>query len=111
MDAPASTCSVAAHCCPHEPTQIAEEPFLGKVSPYFHLIFTMPAPIAGIALGNKAVVYNILFRAAAEVLQTIAADPKYLGAAIGIIVVLHTWGQSLHRHSHVHYIVPGGGLS
>ena len=79
--------------------------------PYFHVVFTVPAPIAGIALQNKAVVYDILFKAAAETLQTIAADPKHLGAEIGVIAVLHTWGQNLFHHPHVHCIVPGGGLS
>jgi len=78
---------------------------------YFHLVFTMPAPIAGIALQNKAVVYDILFRAAAETVPTLAADPKHLGAAIGMTAVLHTWGQNLFHHPHVHCIVPGGGLS
>ena len=79
--------------------------------PYFHLVFTVPAAIAAIALQNKAIVYDILFRAAAETVQTIAADPKHLGAAIGMTAVLHTWGQSLFHHPHVHCIVPGGGLS
>jgi Putative transposase/Transposase zinc-binding domain len=79
--------------------------------PYFHVVFTMPAPIAGIALQNKAVVYDILFQAAAEAVQTIAADPRHLGAVIGMTAVLHTWGQSLVHHPHVHCIIPGGGLS
>ena len=79
--------------------------------PYFHVVFTMPAPIARIALQNKAVVYDILFRAAAETVRTIAADPKHLGAATGMTAVLHTWGQNLFHHPHVHCIVPGGGLS
>ncbi|HET9247166.1 MAG TPA: IS91 family transposase [Xanthobacteraceae bacterium] len=79
--------------------------------PYFHVVFTVPAPIASIALQNKAVVYDILFRAAAETVQTIAADPKHLGATIGMTAVLHTWGQNLFHHPHVHCIVPGGGLS
>jgi len=79
--------------------------------PYFHVVFTVPAPIASIALQNKAVVYDILFRAAAEAVQTIAANPKHLGAAIGMTAVLHTWGQNLFPHPHVHCIVPGGGLS
>src|SRR5207302_1607136 len=65
--------------------------------PYFHVVFTVPEAIAGIALQNKAIVYDILFRAAAETLQTIAADPKHLGAAIGVTAVLHTWGQNLLR--------------
>jgi Transposase zinc-binding domain/Putative transposase len=79
--------------------------------PYFHLVFTMPAPIAAIALQNKSVVYDILFKAAAETVRTIAADPKHLGAEIGMIAVLHTWGQNLFHHPHVHCIVPGGGLA
>ncbi len=74
-------------------------------------MFTLPAAVAAIALQNKAVVYDILFQAAAETVQTIAADPKHLGAAIGMTAVLHTWGQNLFHHPHVHCIVPGGGLS
>lgn len=79
--------------------------------PYFHVVFTMPAPIAEIAFQNKAVVYGILFAAAAETLRIIAADPKHLGAEIGLVAVLHTWGQNLHHHPHVHCVVPGGGPS
>src|SRR5271169_5642695 len=79
--------------------------------PYFHVVFTVPAQIAAIALQNKATVYNILFRTAAETLRTIAADPKHLGADIGLVAVLHTWGQNLHHHPHVHCLVPGGGPS
>src|ERR1700704_2802887 len=79
--------------------------------PYFHVVFTMPAPIAAMALPNKAVVYDILFKAAAETVRTIAADAKHLGAETGMIAVLHTWGQSLFHHPHVHCIVPGGGLT
>jgi hypothetical protein len=79
--------------------------------PYFHVVFTMPAPIAEIAFQNKAVVYDILFTAAAETLRIIAADPKHLGAEIGLVAVLHTWGQNLHHHPHVHCVVPGGGPS
>ncbi len=79
--------------------------------PYFHVVFTIPEAIASIALLNKAVVYGILFRAAAETLRTIAADPKHLGADIGFFVVLHTWGQQLQHHPHVHCVVTGGGLS
>jgi Putative transposase/Transposase zinc-binding domain len=79
--------------------------------PYFHVVFTMPAPIAEIAFQNKAVVYAILFAAAAETLRIIAADPKHLGAEIGLVAVLHTWGQNLHHHPHVHCVVPGGGPS
>ncbi len=80
-------------------------------APYFHVVFTMPAPIADIALQNKAVVYAILFQAAAETVRIIAADPKHLGAEVGMVGVLHTWGQNLHHHPHIHAIVPGGGLS
>jgi Putative transposase/Transposase zinc-binding domain len=79
--------------------------------PYFHLVFTLPAPAAEIAFQNKAVVYAILFKAAAETLSTIAADRRHLGAEIGFIAVLHTWGQNLQHHPHVHCLVPGGGLS
>jgi hypothetical protein len=79
--------------------------------PYFHVVFTLPAPMAGIAFQNKAAVYAILFKAAAETLLTIAADPKHLGAEIGLVAVLHSWGQNLHYHPHIHCIVPGGGLS
>lgn len=78
---------------------------------YFHIVFTMPAPIAAIALQNKAVVYDILFKAAAETVRIIAADAKHLGAETGMIAVLHTWGQSLFHHPHAHCIVPGGGLA
>jgi hypothetical protein len=78
---------------------------------YFHVVFTLPQQIAGIAFQNKEKVYNILFRAAAETLRTIAADPRHLGAEIGFIAVLHSWGQNLHYHPHIHCIVPGGGLS
>ncbi|MBB6255416.1 IS91 family transposase [Nitrospirillum iridis] len=79
--------------------------------PYFHVVFTLPAPVAEIAFQNKAVVYAILFKAAAETLRIIAADPKHLGAEIGLVAVLHTWGQTLHHHPHVHCVVPGGGPS
>lgn len=78
---------------------------------YFHVVFTVPQEIAAIAYQNKAVVYDILFRATAETLRTIAADPKHLGAEIGFIAILHTWGQNLLHHPHVHCVVPGGGLS
>jgi hypothetical protein len=78
---------------------------------YFHLVFTLPAPIAEIAFQNKAVVYAILFRTAAETVRIIAADPKYLGAEVGMLAVLHTWGQTLQHHPHIHAIVPGGGLA
>ena len=79
--------------------------------PYFHVVFTLPAAIGAIAYQNKAKVYGLLFTAAAETLTTIAADPKHLGADIGVTAVLHTWGQNLQHHPHVHCIVPGGGLS
>jgi hypothetical protein len=79
--------------------------------PHYHLVFTVPVPAAEIAFQNKRVVYAILFRAAAEALRDIAADPRHLGAEIGAVAVLHTWGQSLHHHPHLHCIVPGGGLS
>jgi hypothetical protein len=79
--------------------------------PYFHVVFTVPEAIAAIALQNKARVYAILFRATAETLRTIAADPKHLGAELGFIAVLHTWGQTLLFHPHVHCVVPGGGLA
>jgi hypothetical protein len=78
---------------------------------YYHVVFTLPAPIADIAYHNKAVVYGLLFKAAAETLLTIAADPKHLGARIGLTAVLHTWGSALTHHPHVHCIVPGGSLS
>ena len=80
-------------------------------APYFHVVFTLPAPVAEIAFQNKETVYTILFRTAAETLRTIAADPKHLGAEIGLLAVLHTWGQNLHHHPHVHCVVPGGGPS
>jgi hypothetical protein len=79
--------------------------------PYFHVVFTLPAPIAAIGYTNKVLVYGLLFDIAAEVLRTIAADPKHLGARIGATLVLHTWGSALTHHPHVHGIVPGGGLA
>jgi hypothetical protein len=79
--------------------------------PYFHVVFTLPAPIADIAYQNKAVVYDLLFKASAETLLTIAADPKRLGAQIAITSVLHSWGSTMTHHPHVHMIVPGGGIS
>ncbi len=78
---------------------------------YYHLVFTLPAPISDIAYQNKAVIYRILFKAAAETLRTIAGDPKHLGAQIGATLVLHTWGSAMTHHPHVHGIVPGGGFS
>jgi hypothetical protein len=80
-------------------------------APYYHVVFTLPAPIAAIAYTNKAVIYDALFKAASEALLTISADPKHLGAKIGVTMVLHTWGSALTHHPHVHCIVPGGGLS
>jgi hypothetical protein len=78
---------------------------------YFHVVFTVPAPVAEIAFQNKALVYDILFQATAETMRTIAADPKHLGAQVGMLAVLHTWGQNLHHHPHIHCVVPGGGPS
>jgi Putative transposase/Transposase zinc-binding domain len=78
---------------------------------YFHVVFTLPVEIADIALRNKAIVYDLLFRAASETMMTIAADAKHLGARIGITAVLHTWGSAMTHHPHIHMIVPGGGIS
>jgi hypothetical protein len=78
---------------------------------YFHVVFTLPGEVAAIAYQNKTVVYNLLFAATAETLRTIAADPRHLGAEIGFFAVLHTWGQNLMHHPHLHCVVPGGGLS
>jgi len=78
---------------------------------YFHVVFTLPEPVAAIAFYNKEVVYDLLFRATAETLLTIARDPKRLGVEIGFFAVLHSWGQNLHFHPHLHCVVPGGGLS
>src|SRR6202020_1004020 len=78
---------------------------------YFHVVFTLPEEIAAIAYQNKIVVYDILFRATSETLRTIAADPKHLGAEIGFLAVLHSWGQNLMFHPHLHCVVPGGGIS
>ena len=80
-------------------------------APYFHVVFTLPVPVGEIAFQNKAIVYAILFRAAAETLATIAADPRHLGAKLGMTMVLHTWGQTLLHHPHIHCVVPGGGPS
>ena len=79
--------------------------------PYYHVVFTLPARIADIAYQNKAVIYDLLFKASSETMLTIAADPKHLGARIGILSVLHTWGSAMTHHPHVHMIVPGGGFS
>ena len=78
---------------------------------YYHVVFTLPEEIAELAYQNKTRLYRLLFRATAETLFTIAADPKRLGAQIGALMVLHTWGSSLTHHPHVHCVVPGGGLS
>jgi Zn finger protein HypA/HybF involved in hydrogenase expression len=78
---------------------------------YFHLVFTLPKPIADIAYQNKRVIYDLLFKASAEAMLTIAADPKHLGAKIGFTSVLHSWGSAMTHHPHIHMIVPGGGLS
>ena len=87
------------------------DPFTLLDTEYFHVVFTLPEEIAAIAYQNKEVVYDILFRATSETLRTIAADPKHLGAEIGFFAVLHSWGQSLMFHPHLHCVVPGGGLS
>ena len=79
--------------------------------PYYHMVFTVPAPVADLAYQNKEVIYDILFKASAETMLTIAADPKHLGARIGITSVLHTWGSAMTHHPHVHMIAPGGGIS
>jgi Transposase zinc-binding domain/Putative transposase len=79
--------------------------------PYFHVVYTLPGPIADIAYQNKRVIYDLLFRASAQTTITIAADPKHLGAKVAITSVLHTWGSAMTHHPHVHMIVPGGGLS
>jgi hypothetical protein len=79
--------------------------------PYFHVVFTLPTPVAAIAFHNKAAVYAVLFRTAAETLLTIAADPRHLGVYLGVTAVLHTWGQTLQHHPHLHCLVPAGGPS
>ena len=79
--------------------------------PYYHVVFTLPGSIADIAYQNKAALYDLLFKVSAETMLTIAADPKHLGARIGITSVLHTWGSAMTHHPHVHMIVPGGGIS
>jgi hypothetical protein len=102
--------------CPKCQGKAAEDWFAAREADllpvgYFHVVFTLPAKIAPIAYQNKAVVYDLLFRAAAETLLTIAADPKHLGARIGATAVLHSWGSAMTHHPHVHMIVPGGGIS
>src|SRR5262245_21167707 len=79
--------------------------------PYFHIVFTLPAEVGAIAYQNKAVIYDLLFKAASDTILTIAADPQHLGAKIGITAVLHTWGSAMTHHPHVHMIVTGGGIS
>jgi hypothetical protein len=79
--------------------------------PYFHVVFTVPDEVAVIAFQNQTVVYDILFQAVSETLRTIAADPKHLGAEIGFLAVLHSWGQNLMHHPHLHCLVPGGGIA
>ncbi len=79
--------------------------------PYFHVVFTLPAEIGPLALQNRRLIYGLLLRAVSQTLKTIARDPKHLGAEIGFLTVLHTWGQNLHYHPHVHCVIPGGGLS
>ena len=78
---------------------------------YFHVVFTLPAPVADIAFHNRAAVYDLLFKAASQTMLTVAADPRHLGARIGLTAVLHTWGSAMTHHPHIHMIVPGGGLS
>src|SRR5688572_17467880 len=78
---------------------------------YYHVVFTLPAQISALAYTNKEIIYGLLFDLAAETLQTIAADPRHLGARIGVTLVLHTWGAALTHHPHVHGIVPGGGFA
>lgn len=80
-------------------------------TPYFHVVFTLPEGISSVALQNKRLIYGLLFRSVSETLLTIARDPKHLGAEIGFLALLHTWGQNLHHHSHIHCLVPGGGIS
>jgi len=79
--------------------------------PYFHVVFTLPAAIGDIAYQNKAVIYDLLFKVSAETMTTIAADPRHLGARIGVTSVLHTWGSAMTHHPHIHMIVPGGGIA
>src|SRR5665213_573063 len=102
------------HCPKCQNTERAKwlESRQGELLPveYFHVVFTLPEEIARIAFYNKEVVYGILFRAAAETLVTIARDPKHLGAEIGFFGILHTWGQNLLHHPHMHFVIPGGGI-
>jgi putative transposase/transposase-like zinc-binding protein len=111
-----SYCSCRNRHCPKCQT-LAKEQWLrdrqAELLPveYFHVVFSVPAQIAALAYQNKAVVYGILFRSVSETLRQIAADPKRLGAEIGFIAVLHTWGQTLEHHPHIHCVVPGGGIA
>jgi hypothetical protein len=89
----------------------AGAPGLRRGRLYFHVVFTLPGPIADVAYQNKAVVYNLLLKVAAQSLITIAVDPKHLSARIGLPAVLQTWGSALTHHPHAHVIVPGGGLT
>jgi Transposase zinc-binding domain/Putative transposase len=79
--------------------------------PYFHIVFTLPEQLSPLALQNKRIIYNLLFKATSETLLEIAADPQHLGARIGFFAVLHSWGQTLQAHPHLHCVIPGGGLS
>src|SRR4029453_4072459 len=79
--------------------------------PYYHVVFTLPEELAELALVNRVVFYNAFFQAASATLRDVAASPKRLGAQLGVLLVLHTWGQNLHQHPHVHGVVTGGGLS
>ena len=79
--------------------------------PYFHVVFTLPHELSALVLGNRELMYRLLFASAKETLLEVAADPKHLGARIGVLMVLHTWGQKLEHHPHVHCVVPGGGLA
>lgn len=103
------------HCplCQADEAALWFESRLAELLPvaYFHIVFTLPGSLAPLALQNKRVVYDILFQAASQALLEIAEDPKHLGAKIGFLAILHTWGQVLLHHPHVHYVVPGGGLT
>jgi len=106
----AGSCNTVARWPSHSPVSSKREAELLPV-PYFHAVFTLPARIADIAYQNKTVIYDLLFKASSETVLTIAADPKHMGATIGITAVLHTWGSAMTHHPHVHMIVPGGGIS
>ena len=79
--------------------------------PYFHVVFTLPHELSTLVLQNKRLLYDLLFRASAATMLEVARDPKHLGADIGLLSVLHTWGQNLQHHPHIHSIVPAGGLT